>query len=103
MLASTLLAAAETHEKTRPPPASSGLLAIDQLVLDGGFRYGEITSIAGAGDVGKTAVGFAFSVIIQQLSFCCHVVFLLYVVGVLYRGRHSLRSLGSASSFCMAL
>lgn len=70
ILASTLLAAAETHEKSRPPPASSGLLAIDELALDGGFRYGEITSIAGAGDVGKTAVSFAFHLIDVAVPFC---------------------------------
>lgn len=57
LLASTLLTAAEAHEKIRPSSASSGLNIIDDLVLHGGFRYGEVTSIAGASGLGKTLVG----------------------------------------------
>ena len=56
-LASVLLAAALSKDKSRPTPASSGLDGIDSLVLDGGFRYGEITSIAGASGMGKSLVG----------------------------------------------
>ena len=56
LLGSTLLAAAETHEKLRPAPASSGSAVIDDMALEGGFRYGEITAIAGATGTGKTLV-----------------------------------------------
>lgn len=58
MLGSILLASAKAHEKSRPLPASSGSATIDQEALDGGFRYGEITAIAGASGTGKTLVGF---------------------------------------------
>lgn len=61
LLASTLLAAAEAHAKTRPSSASSGLNIIDDLALHGGFRYGEITSIAGASGSGKTLVSCLFT------------------------------------------
>lgn len=57
ILASTLLAAAEGTVKSRPSSASSGLDNIDDLALHGGFRYGEVTSIAGASGSGKTLVG----------------------------------------------
>lgn len=57
LLASTLLAAAEAQAKTRPSSASSGLNIIDDLALYSGFRYGEVTSIAGASGSGKTLVG----------------------------------------------
>lgn len=57
LLGSSLLASAKAHEKARPLPASSGSATIDQNALDGGFRYGEITSIAGASGTGKTLVG----------------------------------------------
>lgn len=56
--ASTLLAAAEAHEKTRPLPVGTGISSIDNQALGGGFRYGEITSIAGASGSGKTLVCF---------------------------------------------
>lgn len=56
LLASTLLAEAEAQAKVRPSSASSGLNTIDDLALDGGFRYGEITSVAGASGSGKTLV-----------------------------------------------
>ena len=57
LLGSNLLAAARAHESTRPTPASSGSAALDEGALSGGFRYGEITSIAGASGSGKTLVG----------------------------------------------
>lgn len=57
LLASTLLGAAEAHAKTRPSSASSGLDILDDVALHGGFRYGEITSIAGGSGSGKTLVG----------------------------------------------
>ena len=60
LLASTLLTAAEAHTKTRPSSASSGLNILDDLALQGGFRYGEVTSIAGTSGSGKTLVGFSF-------------------------------------------
>ena len=56
LLGSNLLAAARAHEDIRPPPASSGSAALDEGALSGGFRYGEITSIAGASGTGKTQV-----------------------------------------------
>ena len=57
LLGSSLLAAARAHENARPAPASSGSAAIDRDALDGGFRYGEITAIAGASGTGKSLVG----------------------------------------------
>ncbi|KAL8639598.1 MAG: hypothetical protein Q9228_003380 [Teloschistes exilis] len=62
---STLLANEEKHESSRPAPASCGNWAIDTGALDGGFRYGEITSIAGAKGTGKTL--FAFHAIASHL------------------------------------
>ncbi|KAL9581339.1 MAG: hypothetical protein Q9212_003960 [Teloschistes hypoglaucus] len=62
---STLLANEERHESSRPAPASCGNGAIDRGALDGGFRYGEITSIAGAKGTGKTL--FAFHAIASHL------------------------------------
>lgn len=56
-LASVLLEAALAKKRSTPAPASSGLDDIDSAVLQGGFRYGEITSIAGVSGVGKTLVG----------------------------------------------
>lgn len=58
ILGSTLLATALAREKLRPAPASSGCAAVDGAALEGGFRYGEITSIAGASGMGKTLVRF---------------------------------------------
>ncbi len=57
LLGSNLLTAARAHEYRRPAPASSGCAVIDEKALDGGFRYGEITSIAGTSGTGKTLVG----------------------------------------------
>lgn len=58
ILASNLLAAAKAHAHATPAPASSGSAVIDEQALCGGFRYGEITSIAGISGTGKTLVGF---------------------------------------------
>ncbi len=57
ILGDKLLAAAIAYEKLRPLPASSGCALIDETALSGGFRYGEITSMAGASGTGKTLVG----------------------------------------------
>lgn len=56
LLGSTLLANEEKHESLRPTAASCGNEAIDREALDGGFRYGEITCIAGVPKTGKTLV-----------------------------------------------
>ena len=58
ILGSTLLSNDVKHLKTMPAPASAGCAAIDTLALDGGFRYGEITSIAGAKGMGNSLVRF---------------------------------------------
>ena len=60
VLGSDLLVAAIAHEKLKPRPVSSGCPWVDEAVLAGGFRYGDITSIAGASGTGKTLVGFPF-------------------------------------------
>ena len=57
LLGSNLLVSAQVHESAGPLPANSGSATIDQNALEGGFRYGEITSIAGASGTGKTLVG----------------------------------------------
>lgn len=64
-LASVLLEAALAKKRSTPAPASSGLGDIDSAVLQGGFRYGEITSIAGVSGIGKTLVGPLFSLIAE--------------------------------------
>lgn len=56
-LGSSLLALAQSHESLKPAPACSGSTILDDAALAGGFRYGEITSIAGASGMGKTMVG----------------------------------------------
>ena len=58
-LASVCLKTAEVQEKQLPSPVSSGSSALDNEVLDGGFHYGEITSVAGAKGSGKSFVGFS--------------------------------------------
>lgn len=68
LLASTLLALEETCDRLRLPPASTGLASLDELALDGGFRYGEITSIAGASGMGKTLVCYCIS---HPAAFAC--------------------------------
>ncbi|MCJ1474950.1 hypothetical protein MMC13_003610 [Lambiella insularis] len=55
ILGSTLLAAALTRSSSKLFPASTGCTTID-AALHGGFRYREITSIAGASGMGKTLV-----------------------------------------------
>lgn len=56
LLGSTLLANEEKLDLSRPSPLSSGLDTLDREALDGGFRYGEITAVAGANGTGKTLV-----------------------------------------------
>lgn len=56
LLGSALLLAAKAHARRLPPPASSGYLRIDEEALDKGFKYGEITSIAGASGTAKKTV-----------------------------------------------
>ena len=56
LLGSTLLANEEKLDSSKPGPVSSGNDTIDEQALDGGFRYGEITSVAGANGTGKTLV-----------------------------------------------
>ncbi|KAL8967055.1 MAG: hypothetical protein Q9197_005640 [Variospora fuerteventurae] len=58
LLGSTLLQSEEKHESLKPPPASCGSPDVDVGVLEGGFRYGEVTAIAGANRTGKTALAF---------------------------------------------
>ena len=53
---SLLLKAALSNRNRIPKSASSGSSNVDNLALQGGFRYGEITSIAGAHGTGKTTV-----------------------------------------------
>ena len=60
-LASALLEAALSRKESTPTPASSGLDEIDSVALHGGFRYGEVTSIAGVSGTGKTLVRLSFS------------------------------------------
>ena len=55
MLGSTLLAAAQADSNIERTPASTGCSSID-TALGGGFPYGRITSIAGAGGMGKSHV-----------------------------------------------
>lgn len=58
LVASTLLTTAEAHDRTLPMPVETGVASIDHQALGGGFRHGEITSIAGANGTGKTLVCF---------------------------------------------
>ncbi|KAI4233194.1 MAG: hypothetical protein LQ349_004554 [Xanthoria aureola] len=58
LLGSTLLANEERLDMLRPSPLSSGLDTLDREALDGGFRYGEITAVAGASGTGKTLLVF---------------------------------------------
>ena len=56
-LGHNVLAAAESFIKSPPPrSATTGCARIDEQVLKGGFRYGEVTSVAGAAGSGKTLV-----------------------------------------------
>ncbi|MDI1486733.1 MAG: hypothetical protein OHK93_005994 [Ramalina farinacea] len=57
-LGHNVLAAAESFIRSHPPrSASTGCARIDEQVLKGGFRYGEVTSVAGGAGSGKTLVG----------------------------------------------
>lgn len=67
-VASTLLKAAEAHEKTRSVPVGTGLASVDHRALNGGFRHGEITSIAGASGTGKTLVRFILGVTYEEFT-----------------------------------
>ena len=55
ILGSTLLAASLARVGAEKEPISLGCSTID-TTLQGGFRYGQITSIAGATSIGKTLV-----------------------------------------------
>ena len=68
VLASKLLSLAQAHEKRKPAPASCGSAALDQAALDGGFRYGEITSITGATGMGKTLVGVYLLPLVYRIA-----------------------------------
>ena len=57
LLGHHVLAAARKTNITKPKPASSGSAVIDEKALLGGFRHGEITSVAGGSGTGKTLVG----------------------------------------------
>lgn len=61
LLGSTLLSKIESQSDTTPKSVSSGCPEIDDQALAGGFRYGEIASIAGASGTGKTAVRRCFN------------------------------------------
>ncbi|KAL8825762.1 MAG: hypothetical protein Q9170_007669 [Blastenia crenularia] len=65
LLGSTLLINEETYEASALALASSGNLSIDREALDGGFRYGEITTIAGGTGTGKTTL--AYQAIVSHL------------------------------------
>ncbi|KAL8784082.1 MAG: hypothetical protein Q9195_009191 [Heterodermia aff. obscurata] len=56
LLGSSLHSAALSRVIHIPERLSSGSASIDDQALEGGFRYGEITSIAGAHGTGKTTV-----------------------------------------------
>lgn len=71
LIAFNLLAVEKAHDSTRPAPASSGSAALDELALSGGFRYGEITSIAGAIGTGKTLVGLNETPVSESLQPYC--------------------------------
>jgi len=55
VLGSTLLATALAKTEPELAPASTSCHTLD-TALHGGFRYGEITSLAGASGTGKTLV-----------------------------------------------
>lgn len=69
VLGSALLEIAEAERGLLRDPLSCGLASIDNLVLDGGFRYGEIISIAGATATGKTLVRFSLPQILRVPPF----------------------------------
>ncbi|MCJ1436757.1 hypothetical protein MMC27_006139 [Xylographa pallens] len=55
ILGSTLLATALANTNPKLAPASTSCATLD-TALHGGFRYGEITSLAGASGMGKTLI-----------------------------------------------
>lgn len=61
VLGSALLVTAEAEKRLLREPLSCGLASVDDLVLDGGFHYGKIISIAGSTATGKTLVSFLLS------------------------------------------
>lgn len=60
VVGASLLRAALSRQTHLPERLSSGSAAIDDQALGGGFRYGEITAIAGAHGTGKTTVRRSF-------------------------------------------
>ena len=56
ILGSALLAAEGRKSRLEPRSLQSGCSSIDASALQGGFRYGEINSIAGASEMGKSLV-----------------------------------------------
>ena len=60
VLGSVLLETAKAEKRMLREPLSCGLACIDNVVLGGGFRYGEIISMAGAAATGKTLVCVLF-------------------------------------------
>ncbi|KAL8763635.1 MAG: hypothetical protein Q9184_000635 [Pyrenodesmia sp. 2 TL-2023] len=58
LLGSTLVVNEEEHEHLKPLLASCGSRDIDLEVLEGGFRYGEVTTVAGAPGTGKTTLAY---------------------------------------------
>ena len=55
-LGHTLLSRTLAHESTKPQSARTGCPSIDEAALGGGFRYGEMTSLAGGSETGKSLV-----------------------------------------------
>ena len=56
-LGTNLLRATE-HRTWHATAASCGSVLLDEVVLGGGFRYGELTSIAGASGTGKSTLAY---------------------------------------------
>ena len=73
ILGSTLLAAALARSRSHPalPPLCTGYPSID-TALDGGLRFGEITSVAGASGMGKTLVGCVLAPSVLHLRILCY-------------------------------
>ena len=59
VLASSMLANALLNDNSGSRVIKSGCQAIDQGALNGGFRHGEITAIAGCSGTGKTTVSIS--------------------------------------------
>ena len=56
ILASSMLDHALLNVASGPKVVKTGCRAIDHGALESGFRYGEVTAIAGGGGTGKTIV-----------------------------------------------